>query len=177
MSSSFEPSRTGGSYGGSTSATTGSSGRAESIRDAIPDAEPIEGAHETYPKGEVSSIGALIGDISSDFSTLMRQEVALAKAEATQTGTQLGKAVAMFAAAGVAALLVLLFVSNALWGLLDNWMDRGLAAIIVAILWGIVAAVLALRGKKELAAVKGLPNTTETAKRVPDALKGNEAHR
>jgi hypothetical protein len=177
MSSSFEPPRTGGSYGGSTSATAGSTGRAESIRDAIPDAEPIHGAHETYAKGEVSSIGALIGDISSDFSTLMRQEVALAKAEATQAGATIGKAVAMFAAAGIAALLVLLFVSNALWGLLDNWMDRGLAAIIVAILWGIVAAVLALAGKKQLDSFKGLPNTTETAKRVPDALKGNEATR
>jgi hypothetical protein len=55
-------------------------------------------------------------------------------------------------------------------------MDRGLAAIIVAILWGIAAAVLALAGKKQLDAVQGLPNTTETAKRVPDALKGNEAH-
>ncbi len=177
MSSSFEPPRSGGgSYGGSTSAT-GGTGRAESIRDAIPDAEPIHGAHETYAKGEVGSIGSLIGDISADFSTLMRQEVALAKAEATAAGTKIGKAVAMFAGAGIAALLVLLFISNALWGLLDNWMDRGLAAIIVAILWGIVAAVLALAGKKQLDTVKGLPNTTETAKRVPDALKGNEAHR
>ena len=176
MSTSFEPPRSGGGSYGSTSAT-GGSGRAESIRDAIPDAEPIHGAHETYPKGEVGSIGALIGDISSDFSTLMRQEVALAKAEATQAGMQIGKAVAMFAAAGIAALLVLLFVSNALWGLLDNWMDRGLAAIIVALLWAIVAGVLAMAGKKQLDTVQGLPNTTETAKRVPDALKGNEAHR
>ena len=176
MSSSFEPPRSGGSFGGSTSATAGGTGRAESVRDAIPDAEPIHGAHDTYAKGEVGSIGALIGDISTDFSTLMRQEVALAKAEATQAGMTIGKAVAMFAAAGIAALLVLLFVSNALWGLLDNWMDRGLAAIIVAILWGIVAAVLALAGKKQLDSFKGLPNTTETAKRVPDALKGNEAH-
>ena len=177
MSSSFEPPRSGGgSYGGSTSAT-GGTGRAESIRDAIPDAEPIHGAHDTYAKGEVGSIGSLIGDISADFSTLMRQEVALAKAEATVAGTKIGKALGMFAGAGIAALLVLLFISNALWGLLDNWMDRGLAAIIVAILWGIVAAVLALAGKKQLDTVKGLPNTTETAKRVPDALKGNEAHR
>jgi hypothetical protein len=176
MSTSFEPPRSGSGSFGSTS-STGGTGRAESIRDAIPDAEPIHGAHETYAKGEVGSIGALIGDISSDFSTLMRQEVALAKAEATQAGTRIGKAVAMFAAAGVAALLMLLFVSNALWGMLDNWMDRGLAAIIVAILWAIVAAVLGLAGKKQLDAVKGLPNTTETAKRVPDALKGNEAHR
>jgi len=176
MSTSFDPPRSGGGSYGSAGAT-GGTGRAESIRDAIPDAEPLHGAHDTYAKGEVGSIGALIGDISSDFSTLMRQEVALAKAEATQAGTTIGKAVAMFAAAGIAALLVLLFVSNALWGLLDNWMDRGLAAIIVAILWGIVAAVLALAGKKQLDSFKGLPNTTETAKRVPDALKGNEAHR
>src|ERR671928_1640818 len=102
MSSSFEPPRSGGSYG-STSAT-GQSGRYESVRDAIPDAEPLEGAHATYAKGEVGSIGALIGDISNDFSTLVRQEVALAKAEATQAGMQIGRAVAMFAAAGIAAL-------------------------------------------------------------------------
>ena len=172
MSSSFEPPRSGGG-----SYATSGSGRAESIRDAIPDAEPLHGAHDTYPKGEIGSIGALIGDISNDFTTLMRQEVALAKAEATQAGTTIGKAVAMFAGAAIAGLLVLLFISNALWGLLDNFMDRGLAAIIVAILWGIVAAVLALAGKKQLDTVKGLPNTTETAKRVPDALKGNEAHR
>ena len=174
MSSSFEPPPSGG---GTTSATTGSTGRVESVRDAIPDAEPLQGAHETYAKGEVGSIGALIGDISSDFSTLLRQEVALAKAEATQAGTQIGKAVAMFAGAAIAGLLVLLFLSNALWGALDNVMDRGWAAVVVAVLWGIVAAVLALAGKKQLDAVKGLPNTTETAKRVPDALKGNEAHR
>ena len=166
MSTSFEPPR-----------STGGTGRSESIRDAIPDAEPIHGAHETYPKGEVGSIGALIGDISSDFSTLMRQEVALAKAEATQAGTRIGKAVAMFAAAGIAALLMLLFFSNALWGMLDNWMDRGLAALIVGILWAIVAAVLAVVGRNQLKAVQGLPQTTETAKRVPDALKGNEDHR
>jgi len=178
MSSSYEPPRSNGGSYGSTSATgsTGSTGRVDSIRDAIPEADPIHGAHETYAKGEVGSIGSLISDISSDLSTLMRQEVALAKAEATQTGTQLGKVAGMFAAAGVAALLLLIFLSNALWGLLDNWMDRGLAALIVAVLWGIVAAVLALAGKKQLDAVKGLKNTTETAKRVPDALKGNEAH-
>lgn len=177
MSSSFEPPRsTGPSYGGSTSAT-GGTGRAQSIRDAIPDADPIEGAHETYAKGEVGSIGSLIGDISNDLSTLMRQEVALAKAEATQAGAKVGKAAGMLAAAGVAALLLLIFLSTALWALLDNWMPRSLAALIVAVLWGIVTAVLALAGKKQLDAVKGLPKTTETVKRVPDALKGNEAHR
>src|SRR3712207_8679725 len=114
MSTSFEPPRSGGgSYG---SSATGGTGRAESIRDAIPAAEPIHGAHETYPKGEVGSIGSLIGDISSDFSTLMRQEVALAKAEATQAAATIGQAGPMFAAAGIAAPPVPLFLSHALWG-------------------------------------------------------------
>jgi hypothetical protein len=47
--------------------------------------DQIKGAHETYPKGEVSSIGALIGDVATDLSNLMRQEVALAKAEARES--------------------------------------------------------------------------------------------
>jgi Putative Actinobacterial Holin-X, holin superfamily III len=166
MSSSYE-----------TGATGATGGRAESIRDAIPAPDPIQGAHETYAKGEVGSIGALISDISADLSTLMRQEVALAKAEATQSATKLGKAVGMLAGAGIAALLMLLFLSNALWGMLDNWMDRGFAALIVGILWAIVAAVLAVVGRNQLKTVQGLPQTTETAKRVPDALKGNEDYR
>ena len=43
----------------------GTTGRSESIRDAIPDPEPIHGSPDTYAKGEVGSIGALISDISA----------------------------------------------------------------------------------------------------------------
>jgi hypothetical protein len=71
-----------------------------------------------------------------------------------------------------------LFLSLALWmGLADLIDNLGWAAVIVAVLWGIVAAVLALMGRKQLKTVEGIPQTTETAKRVPDALKGNEDHR
>src|SRR4051794_4612783 len=163
------------SYETPSSGVTG--GRAESIRDSIADPDPIHGAHETYAKGEVGSIGALISDISTDLSTLMRQEVALAKAEATQSATRFSKGAGMLAGAGVAALLMLIFLSNALWGMLDNWMDRGFAALIVGILWAIVAAALAVVGRNQLKTVQGLPQTTETAKRLPDALKGNEDYR
>jgi hypothetical protein len=55
--------------------------------------------------------------------------------------------------------------------------DLAWSALIVALLWGAVAAVLALMGRKQLKTVEGIPQTTETAKRVPDALKGNEDHR
>lgn len=150
-------------------------GRAESIREAIPDAEPIHGAHETYDKGEVGSIGALLSDISTDLSTLMRQEVALAKAEAQQSAARAGKGAGMLGGAGVAGHFVLLFGSLALWMALADLFDSlGWAAVVVALLWGVVAAVLAMAGRKQLKTVQGMPRTVETAKRVPDALKGNE---
>ena len=73
---------------------------------------------------------------------------------------------------------MVLFLSLALWmGLANLIGSLGWAAVIVAVLWGIVAAVLAVVGRKQLKTVEGIPQTTETAKRVPDALKGNEDHR
>lgn len=153
----------------------GGSERSESVRDAIPDPETIHGSHDTYAKGEVGSIGALISDISADLSTLMRQEVALAKAEVKDSATKAGKGAGMLAGAGYAGHFVVLFLSLALWIGLANWIESlGWAAVIVAVLWGIVAAVLAAIGRTELKKVEGAPVTTETAKRVPDALKGNE---
>ena len=152
--------------------------RYQSVSDAIPDAEPVHGAHDTYAKGEIGSIGGLISDISSDLSTLMQQEVALAKAEVRDSATKAGKGAGMLGAAGYAAHLMVLFLSAALWMALSYLLDDlAWSALIVAALWGIVAAVLALMGRKELKKVQGIPQTTETAKRVPDALKGNEDHR
>lgn len=153
-------------------------GRYESVSEAIPEAEPVHGAHDTYEKGEIGSVGGLISDISSDLSTLMRQEVALAKAEVKQSATKAGTGAGMLAGAGVAGHFVLLFLSLALWMALAEWFDSlGWAAVVVAVLWGIIAAVLAALGRKQLKQVEGAPRTTETAKRVPDALKGNEDHR
>jgi len=153
----------------------GPTGRYESVRDAIPEAEPLHGSHDTYAKGEVGSIGALVSDISSDLSTLMRQEIALAKAEVQQSAKDAGKGAGMLAGAGLAGHFALWFLSITLWMalmyLLDNW---AWSALIVAVLWGIIAAVLALMGRKQLKTVEGIPRTTESAKRVPDALKGNE---
>lgn len=156
--------------------SAGSGGR--SVSDAIPPAEPLEGAHATYEKGEVSSIGDLISDISGDLSTLLRQEMALAKAEATESATKAGKGAGMLAGAGVAAHFLLLFLSLALWWALADLMDSpGWAFVVVAVIWGVVAAVLAAIGRKQLKKMTGMERSVDTAKRVPDALKGNEGTR
>lgn len=121
------------------------------------------------------SIGQLFGEVSKDLSTLMRQEVALAKAEATQSAKQASKGAGMFAGAGYAGHLMTLFLSFALWWALGYWFENlAWAALVVAVLWGIIAAVLALRGKKEMKEVQGMPKTTDTVKKIPDALHGNE---
>ncbi|WP_129339831.1 phage holin family protein [Cellulomonas endophytica] len=126
-------------------------------------------------QGGNASVGELLGEVTRDLSTLMRQEVALAKAEATESAKQAGKGAGMFAGAGVAGHFVLLFLSIALWwGLGDLFDSLTWSAVVVAVLWGIVAAVLALRGKKEMAQAKGLPRTQETAQKIPNALKGHE---
>jgi len=123
---------------------------------------------------ERQSLGTILSSITADLSTLMRQEVALAKAEASESAKKAGKGAGMFGGAGVAGHLVLVFLSVALWQLLEAVMPSALAALIVAVLWGVVAAVLALKGKKEMQRVKGLPETADTVKKIPNALKGHE---
>jgi Putative Actinobacterial Holin-X, holin superfamily III len=115
--------------------------------------------------GETRSIGQIVGDISADMSTLIRQEMDLAKAEMKQEVSKLGKGAGMFGGAGLGGWFALFFVSLALTYLLDNWIPVELAALVVAVLWGIVAAVLAMRGRKEFrAANPALPTTQQTLK-------------
>lgn len=129
---------------------------------------PPTGAHV---KAETSSLGDLLADVTRDMSTLMRQEVELAKVELKQSATRAGKGSGMLAGAGVAGHFVLLFLSLALWWALGTVMGLGWSAVVVAVLWGIVAAVLASIGRKELKAIKGMPQTAETLQEIPPTLK------
>jgi hypothetical protein len=120
-----------------------------------------------------ASVGELLSEVSRDFSTLMRQEVALAKAEVKTEVAKASKGAGMLGAAGFAGYMVLLFLSIALWWGLENIMDAGLAALIVAALWAVIGAVLYSVGRKALKTVNPKPErTVETVKEVPDALKG-----
>jgi len=120
------------------------------------------------------SLGSVLGDITANISTLLQQEVALAKAELRQSGTQAGKGIGLFAGAAVAGLLLLVFVSVSAWWGLGQYIENQWSALVVALVWAIVAVVLFLAGKKELQRIRGLQNTTETLGKVPNALKGHE---
>ncbi len=120
------------------------------------------------------SIGSVLGDITANISTLLRQEVALAKAELRQSGTQAGKGIGLFAGAGVAGVLLLVFVSVSAWWGLGQYIGNEWSALVVAGVWAMIALILFLAGKAELKRVRGLPTTTETLSKVPPALKGHE---
>jgi hypothetical protein len=130
-------------------------------------------SHQTTSEAP-PSIGDALSNISADITTLMRQEVELAKAEVRQSAAKAGKSAGMLAGAGVGAHMVLLFVSIAVWWGLGDSMGHGWSALVVAVIWAIIAAVLGLRGKKELTAVKGVPQTADTVKKIPSAAAGHE---
>ncbi len=115
--------------------------------------------------GETRSVGEIVGDISKDMSTLIKQEMDLAKSELKQEVSKIGKGAGMFGGAGLAGHFALFFLSFAPVYLLDNWMPVELAALIVGLVWGIAAAVLAIRGRNEIKeANPQLPTTQQTLK-------------
>jgi uncharacterized membrane protein YqjE len=120
--------------------------------------------HREQPP-EDRSLGQIVGDISQDLSTLVRQEIDLAKTELRQEASKAGKGMGMLAGAAVSGLLVLLFLSWALTWLLDNWMPVELAALLTALLWAVVTGVLASVGRKKLQETNPqLPQTQQTLK-------------
>lgn len=124
-------------------------------------------------KERTQSVGDLLGDVTRDFSTLVRKEVELAKAELREEAGQAGKVGGMFGGAALAGFLTVLFVSYALWWGLSNVMDQGWAALIVAVIWAVVTGVLLGRARKEKAQLRSvLPRTRQTAGEIPDAMRG-----
>ncbi len=121
------------------------------------------------------SVGELIGEVTNDLSTLMRQEMTLAKAEMKEEASKTGKAAGMLGGAGFAGYMLVMFLSIAVWWGLGDAIGRAWSALVVAIVWGIVAAVLYSNGRKKLRKVHPKPERTmSTLKEVPDALKGRQ---
>jgi uncharacterized membrane protein YqjE len=119
-----------------------------------------------------TSVGELIGNITTDLSQLFRQEVELAKVELKEEAAKAGKAAGMLGAAGFAGYLVVILLSFALVAALSNVMDPGWAALIVAVIWAVVGAVLYANGRKKLKTVDPTPRrTVDTLKEDAQWLK------
>jgi nitrate/nitrite transporter NarK len=107
-------------------------------------------------------IGDLLRRLSEETSTLVRQELDLAKAELREKGRAAGAGAGMLGGAGIAALLMLAALSATAIAALDTAMATWVAALIVTVIWAAVAAVLALTGRDRLqAATPPVPEQTQ----------------
>jgi hypothetical protein len=110
---------------------------------------PEEG-HDAQPALRDQSISELVKDLATETSTLVRQEIDLAKAEMTDRGKRAGKGVGMLAAGAVVALLAFGALTAGLIAALDLAMPTWLAALIVTVVYGAIAAVLVQIGRKKV---------------------------
>jgi Flp pilus assembly protein TadB len=138
----------------------------------VPGATPL-GEPTPEERAATTPLGELLTDVSKDLSSLFRQEVALARAELTESAKKAGKAGGMFGGAGLTALFALLFLSIAAWWGLGSLIGNAWSAVVIAVVYAIVAAILYVRGRKEIKEIQGVPQTVETVKEVPEALKPN----
>ena len=125
------------------------------------------------PDPRDASVGQMVGQVSHDLSVLMRQEIALARAELREEAAESSRAAARLGGAAFAAAMVLLFLSCALWWGLAEVMAPGWAALVVAAVWLAAGTPLSLSGRARLRGLHPVPErTAQTLRNVPDALRG-----
>ena len=123
-------------------------------------------------RAEDRSLSELLSDVTGEIATLFRKEVELARAETSEQVSRAAKAGAMLGAAAVVGLLTLILLAfAAAWGL-SEVVPEGVAFLIVGLVFGLVAAVLASAGKKKIASVNPLPErTVQTVKAAVQVAK------
>ena len=112
------------------------------------------------------SLGELLKQLSQETTQLVHQEIELAKAELTEKGRQAGMGAGMFGGAGAIGLAALGALTACFILALDNVMPAWLAALLVAVVYGVVAFVLVKQGQAKLKqATPPVPEqTVETVK-------------
>ena len=124
--------------------------------------------------GEERPLGDLVSDLTKSMQTLVKKEVELAKVEIKEQASRAGKGGAMMAAAGVIGFVALLLVSwAAAWGLAEG-IPTWLAFLAMGLLYGAIAGLLALTGKKKLQTVNPVPRqTVQTLKEDVETAKSS----
>jgi hypothetical protein len=97
-----------------------------------------------------ASVADLAKQLSEQTTRLVRQEVELAKAELSIKGKRAGQGAGMFGAAAVLGLFAFGALTAAIIAALSLAMDTWIAALIVAVVYGAAAGIVAMTGKKKV---------------------------
>jgi membrane protein implicated in regulation of membrane protease activity len=121
-----------------------------------------------------SSIGALVQSAMADVSTLVRNEIELAKSEVGRSAKKAGASVALFAVAGVmlafAGLFFFVLVAEALALVLPRWAAYGIVTLFLLI----VAGIAALIGKRMISRLEKPERTIESLRELPEVMRREE---
>ena len=109
------------------------------------------------PESNDRTIGQLVADATHDVQAIVRSEIALAKAEVTDGAKVIGKGAGMLAGAAFVGLLGLIFLFHTLARVIAVWLPVWAGYLIVTVFMFVVAAVLALLGRKALQSAKPTP--------------------
>lgn len=117
------------------------------------------------------TLGRLVARTTADLSTLVRGEVALAKAELKQSAASAGKGGGMLVAAGVLAFVAFLMLSAAAaYGLVAAGLDPALGFLVVGLVYLLVTGILGFVGVRQFQNVKGLERTQRSLEQTKVAL-------
>jgi len=111
-------------------------------------------------RAEDRSLSELLSEVTSELGTLFRQEVELARVETSEQVSRAAKAGGMLGAAAVIGFLDLILFSFAAAWALSEVVPEGVAFLIVAVVFAIVAGVLFMAGKKRIANINPVPTQT-----------------
>jgi uncharacterized membrane protein YqjE len=134
--------------------------------------EPSTGS--PTPTRDDASAAELVKQLSEQTSRLVHHEVELAKAELSEKGKRAGIGAGMFGGAGVFGLYALGALTAAAIAALATAVATWLAALIIAVVWGAIAGVMALTGKKKVQQA-GPPVPEDTVESVKEDVQWTKA--
>jgi len=131
-------------------------------------ARPIDGNYVTEERSTPTadrSLGELFSDLTRDMSTLVRQEVDLAKTEMTHKATKVGRDVGFLAAGAAVAYAGFLAILAGIIIIVAHALPWWLSALLVGVVVAAIGGFLVWRGMQDLKTANLAPTQTlETLK-------------
>ena len=133
---------------------------------------PVTRAHSDVPSKDDPTIGRLVADASRDISSLVRQEIALAKSELRVSVKAGGFGIGLFAGAAFIGVLAIIMLSVAIAYFIHmTGLDLAWCFLIVFVLYVLLAALLAFVGTKKVKQVRAPERAIHQAQETKNILK------
>jgi hypothetical protein len=138
-----------------------------------PEATPHMEAHTPPPNGAAKSTGSLLSEALTHVSSLVRKEITLAKAEVSESMSDMGTAAGMIVAGAICALVALNVLAAALVAAITEMgLAAGWSSLLVGVALALIALVLAKKGLNDLKPSNLAPKrTARNVKRDTEVLK------